>query len=118
MKSFSHKRPIRDDAGMKIGERPGPAFRVTDKELGGSFGCHRECRLVVGLEAGDILSFRPAGTRQRVTAAAVDLYRSVLQWNVDRRHLEKARKKKESKQRLREQRRLKYAESKLTRPIE
>ena len=62
MKTFSHKRPIRDDKGEIEGYRPGPAFRVTDKVLGSQFGIDDERRLVVGLEGGDIISFRPECT--------------------------------------------------------
>lgn len=115
MKTFTHQRPIRDDLGIITGYRPAPAFRVTDAPLGGSFCKDRARRLVVGLEAGDVISFRPEGTRQRITAPAAELYRAALQWIANRATLERARERKTALAARRLRRNLLAAERRLTR---
>lgn len=69
--------------------------RVTEAELGHSFGSDWKRRLVVTLAAGDIVSFRPHGTRREVSASAADLFRYVIRCEANKALLEKARAKKE-----------------------
>lgn len=115
VKTFAHQRPVRDGSGELTGYRPGPVFRVTDSALGGCFCRDRARRLVVGLEAGDIISFRPEGTRQRITAPAAELYRAALQWLANRATLERARGRKAMLAARRLRRNLAAAERRLTR---
>lgn len=90
MKTFSHKRPVRDVDGQVIGMKPASAVRVTRAQLGGEFGTDSERRLVVSLVDGDLIEFRPERTRQVKRMAATDLYRCVLRCEVNRVLLERA----------------------------
>lgn len=90
-----------------------PAFRMTRAVLGGAFGTDKKHELVVGLEAGDIISFRPARTQRKVTATAVQLYRAVLQWQANVANLEKARARKAALALQRERRSIARAEARL-----
>ena len=54
--------------------KPAIVARVTNRTLGGSYGPDRERDLVVSLEAGDLIVFRPKGTRQRLALSAFDAY--------------------------------------------
>lgn len=106
MKTFAHMRPIRNEAGERIGESPAPVSRVTVAPLGGEFGRDKRRRLVVTLCPGDVIQFRPERTRQAVTMLAADLYRVALRAKAGRAHLEKARAKKQQKADARERRRI------------
>ncbi len=97
MKTFSHKRPVRDADGQVIGMKPASAVRVTRAQLGGEFGPDSERRLVVSLVDGDLIEFRPERTRQVKRMAATDLYRYVLRCEVNRVLLERARDAKRRK---------------------
>lgn len=111
-------RPIRDKkTGERIGEKPSPARAVTKKELGAAFGRDDERRLVVSLEAEDLITFRPYGTRQIISAPAKDLYRQVIMWQANKAQLERARERKTVKQAQRLARKIKREEKKLTRPL-
>ncbi len=108
MKSFSHKRPIRDSNGEIVGQKAAPEHRVTRDALGGSFGCDKHRRLVVGLIDGDVITMRPEGLQKRtgeLTATAVDVYRFMLMNKARRSALEKATiaKAKKKDQRLNRQ---------------
>lgn len=94
MKTFSHTRPVRDENGNEVTRKPAPAFRVTVDQLGGSFCKDWQRRLVVGLEPGDIITFRPEGTRQKVTYPAKELFRWVLFQKANAAQLAKARERK------------------------
>lgn len=94
MKTFNHTRPVRDANGNELHRREAPAFRLTVATLGGGFCRDSERRLVVGLEAGDLITFRPEGTRQKVSFPAKELFRWVL-WNkANAVQLAKARERK------------------------
>ncbi len=54
--------------------RPAVFARVTNGALGFNHGPDRGRPLVVSLEAGDLIVFRPKGTRQRMTLSAFDGY--------------------------------------------
>ena len=64
MLSFNHTR----------GGKPRPCVRVTAGGLGCNYGPDRGRGLVVSLEQGDLICFRPKGTRQRLALSAFDLY--------------------------------------------
>ena len=72
-----------------------PARRVTKGELSGYYGPDAGRELVVSLEAGDIISFRPKGTRQQYTASAFDLFRGVYRLASLNRAQEAIRRRKE-----------------------
>lgn len=113
MNTFNHTRPIRNDGGEIIGERPAPISRVTRDPLGGQFGLHKRHRLVVTLAAGDVIKLRPERTRQEVSITAVDLYRFALRCQAQRGVLEKARERKLKLAESRERRRIATADRKL-----
>lgn len=113
MKTFNHTRPMRDAEGNEVSRRAAPVWRMTVGELGGTFLRDKRRRLVVGLEAGDVISFRPEGTRQRVTVEAHRLYAEVLRWRAGREQLERARERKAQLAARRESRRLAAAERRL-----
>lgn len=54
-----------------------PARRITKGALPGSYGPDAGRELVISLEAGDVVVFRPSGTRQRYAASVFDLFRDV-----------------------------------------
>jgi hypothetical protein len=54
--------------------KPSCVARVTNGALGVSHGLDRGRALVVTLEAGDLIVFRPKGTRQRLALNAFDAY--------------------------------------------
>jgi hypothetical protein len=83
MKTFSHKRPVRDKDGAIINQKPAPVSRVTRDELGGQFGSDKRKRLVVTLCDGDLISFRPERTQRSVTIEAVELYRYAIRCQVN-----------------------------------
>lgn len=87
--------------------------RVTDGELGHTFGCDWDRRLVVTLAPGDVIVFRPHGTRREVSATAVDLYRYVIKCEANKAFLERARARKERKAERLAAERLKRAERRL-----
>jgi hypothetical protein len=117
MKTFSHQRPVRDEAGQIISQKPAPVSRVTVAELGGQFGADRTRRLVVSLKAGDLIEFRPERTRQTITMLAADLYRSVIRAQAQSRALEKARATKAAKLAKRQAIAIRSAEKRLVRPL-
>lgn len=99
MKTFSHTRPVRDDAGNIVGQKPAPVARATVAALGGQFGRDHARRLVVSLRPGDVIEFRPERTRQAVSALAVDVYRQLLAWDANRKWLERKKQKAEARKR-------------------
>lgn len=72
-----------------------PARRVTKGELPGYYGPDAGRELIVSLEAGDIICFRPKGTRQRYTASAFDLFKGVHRLASLNRAQEAVRRRKE-----------------------
>lgn len=88
-------------------------WRVTRETLGGNFGLDRNRRLVVGLVSPDQIVFRPQGTRQEVRINIFDAYRIAIQRRANIAALERARERKEAKQRQRESRAIARADRKL-----
>lgn len=74
-----------------------PVRRVTEDTLGHTFGSDWRRKLVVTLNAGDLISFRPHGTRREVSIMAADVFRYVLRCEANKAMLEKARARKERK---------------------
>lgn len=54
--------------------KPAIVARVTNRALGFNYGPDRDRQLVVSLESGDFIVFRPKGTRQRLELSAFDVY--------------------------------------------
>lgn len=75
----------------------GPVRRRVDVELGGSFGCERDKRLVVTLHPNGLLELRPEHSRHVETVSVLDVYRFAIRCRVGRGQLEKARAAKERK---------------------
>ena len=101
MNRFGQPVPVKNAAGEIIGERIPEVSRVTKNVLPKCHGSDKDRPLVVTLRAGDIIAFRPQGTRREVTATAHDLYIAVLRWQVNRLNLVKAT---EAKKKLAERR--------------
>jgi len=68
MKPFNHS----------VNGKARPARRVTRGALGMNHGPDKGRQLIVSLEAGDLVSFRPKGTRQRHAASVFDLFTYVI----------------------------------------
>ena len=58
--------------------KPSIIKRVTNGKLAANYGPDSGRALVVSLEAGDRIVFRPKGTRQRITLEAFDAYAFAL----------------------------------------
>lgn len=117
MKTFAHRRPIRDANGSKVGEYDAPVSRVTVAPLGGQFGSDKRKRLVVTLQAGDVIAMRPERTGRTLTITAVDAYRYLLRLAASRVVLEKARATKVRRQDQRERQRIARADAKLRKEV-
>ena len=111
MKTFSHTRPIRNEAGEITGERLAPVSRVTKDALGHNFGSDKRKRLVVTLRAGDVIEMRPERTGRVYSLKAVDVYRYMIRSAANLVALEKARNKKAAKAARNAARRIKAAEA-------
>lgn len=79
--------------GHTIDGKERPARRVTRGALGMNHGPDRGRPLIVELRAGDLIVFRPKGTRQRHAASAFDLFAYVVRC----RALTLAREKRETR---------------------
>lgn len=116
MNQFGHKTPIRDKAGEIIGHRASVVTRVTRNTLDGKHGLDRDKALVVSLCDGDIISVRVKGTRREpLTVTAHDLYTTLLRWQVNKIHLERARERKAKKQAARASAAIRRADAKMRR---
>ncbi len=109
MKTFSHKRPIRDETGEVVTYKPAPVSRVTcTKEhgfLSGLHGVDKSRPLLVTLADGDIIQFRPARTQRTKTARAINIYECILRSEATQVQMAELRERKERKQqRLADQR--------------
>lgn len=115
MRLFGHKRPVRDADGNITGQKESPVRAVTVEELGGAFGADKRRRLIVSLEAGDVIAFRPEGTtsKRKITLRAADAYRFAIQCRANLVNLEKARAKKARKAERLASQRLASAERRL-----
>lgn len=119
MKTFEHTRPVRNDAGDVVGERPAPVWRKTVRNaLGKHHGTDRDRLLAVGLVSGDLISVRPAGTRRvPLTILASDLYDLLVRREANLANLVKARAKKEARSIRLARQRQERAEKRLVRPL-
>ncbi len=115
MKTFGHLRHTRNASGEIIASKLSPARAKTIGELGGNYGPDRGRQLVVSLDAGDLVTVRPAGTTRSLSMLAVDLYALLLRYEAGRGHLAKARAAKEKRAVRLAQRRQEAAERRLTR---
>lgn len=91
--------------------------RVTRNKLGGHFGRDKHRKLVIKLGAGDVLIMWPQGTRQKVSIEIVKVYAQALRYKALTTLAEKARARKAAKAAARANARMRYAESKLRRPV-
>ncbi len=78
MRSFGHKRPVRDAKKEIVKWMDSPVCAVTRNVLGGQFGRDKKHRLVVSLANGDVIAMRPTKTKRTVTGTAQDIYRYLL----------------------------------------
>ena len=83
--------------GHTVNGLPRPCRRVTRGALGFNHGQDKGRSLTVSLEAGDLITFRPKGARQRHTLSAFDLFNYVMRTEA----LARAREKRERKQGVR-----------------
>jgi len=88
MKTFGHMRPVRDAATGEItGSKVSPAKARTVKTLGAGYGPDADKRLVVSLEAQDLIVLRPEKTHRAVNITAKDLYAHLLRLQAGREWL-------------------------------
>jgi hypothetical protein len=78
--------------GHTIDGKERPARRVTRGALGFNYGPDKGRQVIVSLEAGDLIVFRPKGTRQRHAASVFDLFAYVVRCHA----LTLAREKREA----------------------
>lgn len=97
MKEFGHKRPVRNAAGEIERLIDCPARAVTHEVCGGQFGSDSERKLIVSLEAGDLVCVRPQRTKRVYRVSAKDLFHWLLRSEANRVNLEKARDRKAKK---------------------
>jgi hypothetical protein len=95
MKLFGHERRSHDSNGVFLEAKASPAQAVTKGSLPALFGADSGRRLVVSLEAGDLITFRPARTPRRYSMRAVDVFAWVLRCRANAAQLEKAREAKD-----------------------
>lgn len=91
MKTFGHKRAKRDESGEIVAMVDCPAQAVTREACGGSFGADSKRRLVVSLEAGDLVCVRPQRTKRVYRVAAKDLFHWLLRSEANLLALARAR---------------------------
>lgn len=114
MKTFGHQRPQHDKkTGELLGLIDSPARAVTREILGAAFLADKDRRLVVSLEAGDLICFRPSGTRRVYKRVAKDVFAWVLRCEANALVLAAAREKKERKSTRLAQQRQERAERRL-----
>lgn len=80
--------------GHTVNGKPRPCQRVTRGALGFHHGPDKGRQLIVSLEAGDLIQFRPKGTRQRHALSAFDLFNYVLRTEAHARAREKRERRK------------------------
>jgi len=97
MKSFGHRKPVRDGDGNITGSKDAPVKARTLEPLGPAFGADRKKRLVVTLEANDQIVIRLERTARKFQADARDVLRWLMRCDSNLRHLEKARAAKDRK---------------------
>lgn len=97
MRQFGHQRPVRDGKGEIVEMTDSPVCAVTKETLGGAFLADSDRKLVVSLEAGDLVCVRPSQTRRVYRVTAKDLFHWLLRNEANRLTLEKARDRKTKK---------------------
>lgn len=97
MKTFGRQRPRRDESGAVLEYRASPAGALTVGACGFGFGADSKRRLIVSLEAGDLVCLRPARTNRTYRIAARDLFRHLLTGEANVASLAKARAVKTAK---------------------
>ena len=97
MREFGHKRPVRGPEGEIVDMIESPVAALTREALGGQFGSDKRRKLIVTLEAGDLIVIRPQGTRRAEKMSAVDVYRYMIRCKANLISLTKARERKERK---------------------
>ena len=99
LKTFSHKRPIRNEAGELLEMRLAPVSRVTVSKLGHNHGTDKNKPLVVTLLDGDIIGFKPAraSTARTKTARAIDVYEWIIRSEAVNAQMKRLRERKERK---------------------
>lgn len=98
MREFGHKRPLRaPSTGEVLDMIESPVAAITREALGGQFGSDKRRKLIVTLEAGDLIVVRPQGTRRPEKMSAVDVYRYMIRCKSNLIALTKARDKKARK---------------------
>lgn len=113
MRNFGHKRPVRDESGAVVEYIPSPAAAITLETLGGAFGPDKAHRLIVSLDAGDLIILRPERTARPMAIAAKDVYRFALQCRANLANLQRARAAKARKAQRLAARRIAAAERRL-----
>ena len=106
MRTFAHYR--KNTEGRLV---PSPASAVTVGLLDGKYGTDNGRPLVVRLVPGDLIEFRPLGTRRSLSVEAEAVYHWLIRKQVNAVLLEKARETKAAKARAR----LRRAEQRLFR---
>jgi hypothetical protein len=102
----------RSTKARKIGDRTFFAkvsdeiTRVTRSALDGNFCRDRGRRLIVTFKDGDLLQFRPHGTRHQVSMSLFDIYAWALRSIANNRRMAELREIKEKKAQARAERRL------------
>ena len=107
-------RPVLENGQPVTKTVSAAVWRVTRHGLDGSFGRDRNRKLVIGLTAVDTVVIYPQGTRQRVSITVDDIYRCQLRCLANAKTLERARFKKEAKQKRLSRQREARAEKRLT----
>lgn len=97
MKTFGHQRLVRDAVGNVVDLADSPARAVTKDVCGSRFGADSERKLVVSLEAGDLITIRLQGTRRLYRAEAKDVLLWMIKSYANRLALERARDRKAKK---------------------
>lgn len=119
MKSFSHKRPVREGNEI-ISLKPAPAVRVTENTLGRDHGSDAGRKLVVSLVDGDLITFRPQGcpaSKRTKSISAFDVYAHVLRIEANAIARAKREEKRDKHQERLARARQERAEKRLTRPL-
>ena len=73
MRTFGHRRKIRDKSGQIIGEKSSPPAAITRNEYYVLYSKSR--KIVVSCDAGDVLTFRELGRRQKWYLAVETAFR-------------------------------------------
>lgn len=116
MKAFGHMRPVRDEANKIVDYKSSPARALTRSNLGHNHGPDRGRQLVVSLVAGDLIEFRPYGTRRTIAVPAIQAYEWALRSLANLETLKKARASKERRAIRLAQQRQARAERRLFKP--